>query len=145
MKKKLILAIGLMCSIGFLQAQNWQTDFEQAKTQAAKESKTIIMVFQGSDWCAPCMKLNKDIWSTEEFINYANDHFVMLKVDFPRKKANALTPEQQDKNKKLAEVYNKNGYFPFIVVIDSEGNIKGQTGYKSMTPGEYIIHLTSFK
>jgi len=47
------------------------TDFEQAKTVAAEENKKIILVFQGSDWCAPCTKLDKEIWSAEEFKNYA--------------------------------------------------------------------------
>ena len=49
--------------------------------------------------------------------NYAKDHFVMLKADFPRKRANKLNSEQQEKNNKLAEIYNQKGYFPFVVVL----------------------------
>jgi thiol-disulfide isomerase/thioredoxin len=42
-------------------AQNWQTDFEEAKRIASEQNKNIIIVFSGSDWCAPCIKLDKNI------------------------------------------------------------------------------------
>ncbi len=128
----------------FGNAQEWHTDLIQAKATAVEESKNIILVFQGSDWCAPCMKLEKEIWTNDEFKAYAKDHFVMLLADFPKKKGNALSSEQQEKNNKLAEIYNKNGFFPFVVILDKEGKVLGQTGYKKMTPDEYIKHLESF-
>ena len=134
-----------MFSALVLSAQTWQTDFAEAKILAAQGDKTIVMVFQGSDWCAPCMKLNNEIWSSHEFIGFADDHYVMLKVDFPRKKANALSPEQQKKNADLAERYNKKGFFPLVVVMDKDGRVKGETGYKPISPKEYIAHLESFK
>lgn len=145
MKRIAIFSIVFIISAMIARAQDWQTDFEAAKAIAAKENREIIMVFQGSDWCAPCIKLDQEIWSSDEFKTYAKDHFVMLKVDFPRRKANALSPEQQEKNNKLAEAYNKKGFFPFVVVLDPQGNKLGETGYKKMTPGEYITHLSSFK
>jgi len=128
-----------------LKAQNWQTNIDQAKALAAKENRKIILVFQGSDWCAPCIKLEREIWSTDEFNDYAKDHFVMLQADFPRKKSNRLPVELQEHNNKLAERYNKNGYFPFILVLDKEGKVLGETGYKKISPSEYIDLLESFK
>ena len=145
MGKIIILNLMFLCSITFVNAQNWQTDFEQSKTIASEENKTIVLVFQGSDWCAPCIKLDKEIWSTDEFKAFAKDNFVMLKADFPRKKKNALTTEQQEKNNKLAETYNTKGFFPFVVVLDKDGNVLGETGYEKMAPDEYIELLTSFK
>lgn len=125
-------------------SQNWVTDFEKAKSIAAKENKTIVLVFQGSDWCAPCIKLDKEIWHTEEFQNYAKDHFVMLKADFPKRKKNTLSKEQQEHNNQLAEKFNRNGYFPYVVVLNSEGTMLGSTGYKKTTPSAYIKLLESF-
>lgn len=141
-----LLVIGVMLILSFsLIAQEWQTDFEQAKATATEQNQNIILVFQGSDWCAPCIKLNKQIWSTEEFRTYANDHFVMLLADFPRKKENALSTVQQDKNNELAEKYNKDGYSPFVVVLDKNGKVLGETGYKKTSVAEYIQLLESFK
>lgn len=125
-------------------SQNWLTDFETAKSKAQQEEKTIILVFQGSDWCAPCIKLDKEIWNTEEFKNYAKDHFVMLQADFPKRKKNALSETQQKHNNQLAEKFNKNGYFPYVVILNSEGTILGSTGYKKTTPASYLRHLESF-
>ena len=141
-----LLVISLMTFLGSsLIAQEWQTDFEQAKAKAAEQNQNIILVFQGSDWCAPCIKLDREVWSTEEFKTYAKNHFVMLLADFPRKKENVLSAEQQEKNNKLAEKYNGNGYFPFVVVLNKDGKVLGETGYKKITPAEYIDLLESFK
>ena len=140
----MILGFVFASFVMILNAQEWQTDLNQAKAKAVEEGKNIVLVFQGSDWCAPCMKLEKEIWTNDEFKTYAKDYFVMLLADFPKKRGNALSPEQQEKNNKLAETYNKNGFFPLVVILDKEGNVLGQTGYKKMSPSEYIEHLASF-
>lgn len=134
----------VLISISAVTAQDWQTDFEKAKAIALKESKPIILVFQGSDWCAPCIKLDHEIWSTDTFKSYAKDHFVMLQADFPRKKKNNLSEAQKASNAKLAELYNKSGNFPFVVVLDAKGKVLGETGYKKTTPEQYIKELKAF-
>lgn len=111
----------------------------------AKESeKPIILVFQGSDWCAPCIKLDREIWATSIFKNYAAENYVMLKADFPRKKENALSKEQTQANALLADKYNQKGIFPLVVLLDSEGNELGQTSYKRLTPEDYIKELNRY-
>tara|TARA_R110002020_G_scaffold91560_2_gene222340 strand:+ start:87535 stop:87972 length:438 start_codon:yes stop_codon:yes gene_type:complete len=126
-------------------AQEWRTDLAQAKKEAAQLKRPIVLVFQGSDWCAPCIKLEREIWGSEEFKMYSSSHFVMLKADFPRKTKNKPSPAQQEKNNALAERYNKKGIFPYVVILDSEGKVLGTTGYKKMTPSAYISHLESFR
>lgn len=126
-------------------SQNWQTNFEDVKKQAQASNKNIILVFSGSDWCAPCIKLDKEIFKTDEFISYSNDNFILLKADFPRKKQNALSEKLQEHNRQLAETYNNNGYFPFVVTLSPTGKVLGQMGYEKITPSEYIHKLASFK
>ncbi|SDS43545.1 Thioredoxin-related protein [Formosa sp. Hel1_31_208] len=142
---KSICLIVLLLAMTSAHAQHWLTDFDEAKAVALKEQKTIILVFQGSDWCAPCIKLDKEIWQTEEFQNYAKDHFVMLKADFPKRKKNALSETLQAHNNKLAETYNKSGYFPYVVVLDEKGKMLASSGYKKTSPTEYIKFLEAFK
>ncbi|EIJ37799.1 thioredoxin family protein [Muricauda sp. 334s03] len=144
MKKNLSVALLFIATITLVNAQEWQTNFAKAKEKAAKESKPIILVFQGSDWCAPCIKLDREIWSTEVFKTYAAKHYVMLRADFPRKKKNALSESQTKANATLAEKYNKQGYFPFVVVLDSNGNVLGENSYKKTTPENYIKELNTF-
>ena len=126
-------------------AQNWQTDMSKAQKIASEKNALVLLVFQGSDWCAPCIKLNKEVWSTSAFKAHAANNFVMVQADFPRKKKNALSTGQVIKNQQLAEQYNAEGVFPFVVVLNAFGKVIGQTGYKKLKPKEYIQHIESFK
>ncbi len=142
MKKHLFILFFLFLSIA--SAQEWATNFEKAKKIASEEKKSIVLVFQGSDWCAPCIKLEKEIWSAPTFIKSAKDSFVLLKADFPRKKSNKLTEEQRNHNNALAEKYNPKGYFPYVVVLTNEGAFLGATGYEKISPEAYFNTLTAF-
>ncbi|WP_452230097.1 MULTISPECIES: thioredoxin family protein [unclassified Lacinutrix] len=143
MKKIIVLAFLLFLS-GNSFAQEWITNFEESKTLAAQNNQKIVLVFQGSDWCGPCIKLDKEVWSTEAFQTLAKNKFVMLQADFPKRKGNRLSPELQEHNNKLAEKYNPNGYFPFVVVLNAEGKTLGTAGYEKSTPEKYFNKLNNF-
>lgn len=144
MRLLLILIISIAGGAS-LKAQSWETDFDKARHLATQENRKIILVFQGSDWCAPCIKLEKEVWRTKEFQEYARKNFVMLQADFPKKKKNKLPSDQEAHNRKLAERYNRNGHFPYVVVMDKNGKVMGSTGYMKLSPAEYIELLESFK
>lgn len=143
MKKYLILICFLFVTI--VSAQKWEHKIEDAMALAKKSNQNILLVFSGSDWCAPCIKLDKSIWQSEDFKSYAKTHWVLLKADFPRKKANQLPEEQAKENGLLAEKYNKKGYFPLVLLVNSEGKVLGETGYKNITPKQYIDLLKAFE
>ena len=77
--KKILLLVTFL-SINQVFSQDWYTNFEMAKKEATNSDKHIVLVFQGSDWCAPCMKLEKEIWSAPEFQKLSQDMFVFLKA-----------------------------------------------------------------
>jgi thioredoxin-related protein len=144
--KKIALGIILFVStVGF--AQDWQTDLEAAKKLATDQDKNIIIVFSGSDWCAPCIKLDKNIWQSDAFKNQSANDWILLKADFPRKKANELSKDQTAHNRKLAEKYNIEGSFPLVVLVDKNGKVLGKMGFKNVSPEEYIkmIHALEIK
>jgi len=138
-----VLVFALLSSV--MHSQNWYTNFQEAKSKASSTNQDIVLVFQGSDWCAPCIKLDKEIWSTTEFQKLANDHFVMVKADFPRKKTNKLSEELQTQNAALAEKYNREGFFPLVVVLDKNGNVLGKMGYEKLTPTNYFNKLKALE
>ena len=144
MKSYALTVAFAFCTL-IMHSQNWFTNFEEAKSTASNTNHNIVLVFQGSDWCGPCIKLDKEIWSTDEFKKLAKDHFVMLKADFPRKKSNQLSKELQIQNAKLAENYNNQGYFPLVVVLDKNGKVLGEMGYEKLSPSAYFDKLTSFE
>lgn len=142
MKRVLIISFLLMTT-QITVAQNWLTDLDEAKNIAVNTNKSIVLVFSGSDWCAPCMKLEKQVFSTDEFKQYASENYVLLKADFPQRKKNKLSKEQQEHNNQLAEKYNKNGFFPLVVVLNSEGKSLGNLGYINIGAKAYIESINS--
>ena len=121
-----------------LSAQEWRTDWDAAMEEAEQANKKIILVFSGSDWCIPCIKLEKEIWENSSFIQYAEQHYVLFRADFPKRKKNKLPETIQQLNDRLASEYNPKGYFPLVVVLDTQGKVKGQLGYEKLTPEAYI-------
>tara|TARA_R110002073_G_scaffold40547_5_gene115323 strand:- start:480903 stop:481352 length:450 start_codon:yes stop_codon:yes gene_type:complete len=144
MKNFILLCCFFLCVNFTTQAQDWLLDINEAKKQASEKNQKIILVFEGSDWNGIGIRLNNEMWTNAEFKKYAKEHFVMLKADFPRRSENRLSESQQEKNDKLAEEYNRDGIFPFVVVLNKSGDVLGTTGYKKVSPYMYIKVLNSF-
>ena len=132
MKKWTVFLALFVMTFGY--SQNWKTNFEETKQQATKENKNILLVFSGSDWCAPCIKLDNIVWKSEAFKTEAEKYWVIYKADFPKKKANQLSPELTESNNKLADKYNKNGSFPLVILLDKTGKVLGRTASKTISP-----------
>jgi len=139
MKKIITIIFFFLSSLGF--AQHWSTNFEEAKAKATAENKIIVLVFSGSDWCAPCIKLDKNVWQSEEFKAYADEKLVLVRADFPKKKANVLPEALQNSNKALAEKYNQEGYFPLVVVLNAQGKVIAKKGYENQNATKYVAEL----
>lgn len=141
--KFLILGLAVVSTLTCF-SQNWHKNFEEAQKDAQTNNKTLVLVFSGSDWCAPCIKLDREVWQSTEFKDYAAQHYALYKADFPRRKANKLSENLEKQNKGLAEKYNAKGYFPLVLVLNTKGEILGETGYQKVTPKAYISILNSF-
>ena len=108
----------------------WSNDLTDAKSKAANEHKLILLNFSGSDWCAPCIMLKKEVLSTPDFESFAANKLILLRADFPRMKKNQLPAEDKARNEGLAEKYNPEGKFPFTLLLDAQGTvIKSWDGY----------------
>ncbi len=143
MRKILLISIISFCS--FL-ANSQSPDLTEAELHAKENHKHILLVFSGSDWCIPCIKMEKEIFEKESFANYAKDHLVLLHADFPRLKKHQLPKDQLKRNEELAEKYNKQGAFPFTVLLDANGKeLKHWDGLVASTPEDFIkqIQLTT--
>ncbi|TXN35012.1 thioredoxin family protein [Flagellimonas hymeniacidonis] len=130
---------------GSLHAQQWQESFDDAVKLANEEDKPIVLVFSGSDWCPPCIRLKRNILDSEDFKAYASSHYIMYNADFPRKKKNLLPLDKLNANKSLAEKYNPKGHFPLVVVMNKQEMVLGKTGFdRKASPEKYISKLNSF-
>lgn len=116
----------------------WLTSLEDAKAESAKRNVPILADFSGSDWCGWCMKLEKEVFTTPEFKEYASKNLVLLLVDFPHQKHQS--PKLKKQNKELAEQFNVDG-FPTVVLLDAKGKELGRTGYRPGGGESYVKHL----
>lgn len=116
----------------------WLTDFKKAKREAARKDVPILANFSGSDWCGWCIKLDREVFEKEAFLEYAKKHLVLLHVDFPaRKKQPEAVAEQ---NKALARKYGVRGY-PTILLLDENGKALERTGYRRGGAEAYVKHI----
>lgn len=126
----------------FTLSVGWETDFEKACEKAKKEHKMVLLKFSGSDWCIPCIRMEKEIFENNAFKTFAEENLVLVNADFPRLKKNQLSKDQQKQNDKLADKYNKEGHFPLTILMNHKGDVLGSwEGYSNMTPEQFIDRI----
>jgi thiamine biosynthesis lipoprotein len=119
--------------------------FEDPKVafKLSQESqKPVLMVFSGSDWCAPCIRLYDTVLTNEQFQHYASDHFILLKVDFPQRKKQDQS--KRTENEKLADKYNPRGQFPHLVLLRPDQTVLSILNYKNQPAEEFISQLSAY-
>jgi protein disulfide-isomerase len=122
--RRLIFAIatiaGFFLSSSAPADSDWQTNYKKAQQEAKTANKLLLMEFSGSDWCGPCILLDREILSRPEFKDYAKKNLVLVEVDFPRRK---MQPEEVKKqNQELADQYQIE-VFPTILVFNGDGKL----------------------
>jgi len=117
---------------------NWLTNLEEAQEISSEKGLSILVDFTGSDWCGWCIKLEDGVFSKEEFINFAAENLVMVKIDFPRKIEQA--EETKTYNRKLADKYEIEGY-PTILLLDEVGHVIAKTGFRFGGAKKYVSHI----
>ena|SRR5437879_5991888 len=127
-----------------LSGVTWLGDFNAATSKAVKEDRLILINFSGSDWCGPCIRLRKEILESSAFENYAKDHLVLVRADFPRQKKNQPDAAQIKRNEALADKYNPEGKFPFTLLVDKNGKVlKEWDGFPGESPEKFVSEITS--
>lgn len=147
--KALALITILVIHTGYKEASNtakdqmWLANYDNALSKAKVENKPLLIYFSGSDWCKPCVVLEKEVFHTDTFENYAKENLVLLRADFPRYMKTKLSKELVAHHKKLAKKYNKKNLFPLVVIINPKEKVLLESGYRKNTAEEYIQYLKS--
>jgi len=139
---QLLIAVPLFSqNISKLDSTIWHSNYNKALEIAKAENHPILIVFSGSDWCKPCIKLREQILVKPEFSSWAKDNVVCITADFPKQKKNALSPLQQKQNDALAEKFNPKGVFPLVIVLNPNEKVLGFKTFEDVTPEQFTKEL----
>jgi thioredoxin-related protein len=130
----------LLCAASLQAQSKWLTNPIEARNQARKENKVILLDFTGSDWCPPCKRLKAEVFDTPQFDEFARKKLVLLEVDFPRDKSK-LNAATQAENAKLKQRFGVNSY-PTVILLDQNSQELGRMkGYGGGSPEAYIQRI----
>jgi len=116
--KKYVVAVGILASFS-LNGQEFINDLDVALKEARDQDKKIILLFSTDDACAVCQDLEANVFDSQEFKAYAKDHYILVKPDFQE----SAPLETKTDNLLIVEKYNKDGFFPHVVVLDKSAKV----------------------
>ena len=119
----------------------WSESLVDAMALAKSRSKLILANFTGSDWCVFCKKLEKEVFSTPDFEAWANENFILLKLDLPTEKVKQ-DPATRKQNQDLVKKFEISGY-PTVVILTADGNeVARKAGYSEKGAKPWIAVVT---
>ena len=161
--KRLLWLMGIIVPfVIFAQAQKGirfeqGLSFEQVQQKARMENRYVFIDCYAS-WCGPCKKMDDEVYIRQDVKNFANDHFISLKLQMDTSaKDDDLTKSRYVDAHKIMKQYSVTSY-PTFLFFSPEGKLvhKG-LGFlwenqfidllkDAVDPNEqYYTQLTAFK
>ncbi|MDA0323846.1 MAG: thioredoxin family protein [Verrucomicrobia bacterium] len=108
-------------------AGEWTMDYDAALKAAAENGNPIILDFTGSDWCGYCIQMQKQIFSSETWQEFAAGNLNMVTIDFPSDES--IVPKKfRERNELLRDRFGIKG-FPTYIFLEPDGKtVIGQEG-----------------
>ncbi len=102
-----------------LNIENIQTSPLDSFEENIQLTTTVLYIFIGSDWCADCRRLEKNVLNDSVFITSMRHNEIKVEIiDFPQRKK--LAPEIIKYNESIAETYDFQGIFPTLVLSQAK-------------------------
>ncbi|MCC6461802.1 MAG: thioredoxin family protein [Saprospiraceae bacterium] len=104
--------------------------------------RPVLLVFSGSDWCVPCIRLEQELLSDSVFLAFANRQLSVVKADFPQRKK--LSAAQEQSNEQLAARYNPEGAFPKLLLLRPNGSVWATLHWKNQDARTFVDQLNNW-
>lgn len=99
-----------------------------------------LIIFEGSDWCANCIRFDKTIGSSPIFKSFIEEQKITIEhIDFPQRKK--LDDAIVEYNAQIAEKYQFDGTFPTILMVHTPSKNYEKISYKNQDPESFIALL----
>jgi thioredoxin-related protein len=141
MKTVSVLILLLLSNVLVGYSQDWKYDLNDAFKEANASGKDVLLFFSTSQDCLSCKTLEQKVLRSPEFLSYAESKYILVKEDF------SLEQDKDIESKLLVvEKYNKDGFFPLVVIINRNTKVIGQLGaYNNESPQQFLAKLQSIK
>jgi len=151
---KIALTILLLTTISSVYAEKpatsgaepgkWTQDMDAAAALAKQKNLPMLINFTGSDWCGWCKLMDSNVFSKQEWQDYARDNLVLVTIDFPKNKS--IVPDKFIKrNEELKDRFGVSGFPTYIVLESDAATVLGQLGAgRDITPESFIAGLSQF-
>ncbi len=101
-----------------------------------------LVLFEGSDWCVNCIRLDKNILSDPYFDHFLKRNAIELeRIDFPQRKK--LDETTKNYNAEMAEKYSFKGIFPTIILVEAASNEFVPLEYHDQSLDDFIAQIKS--
>lgn len=123
----------------------WMTNPFEARRKAMREGKYLLLGFLSSS-SATSRMLSKEVFTTQEFLDLLDKHFVACYIDFGAKgsysgQVDDSQIKAQEVRDRFRDAYNVRG-FPAIAVFDHTGkHVDTLTGYRTKRPRTWMQAL----
>lgn len=97
----------------------WFDDWNEARAEARRTDRSILVLFTGSDWCHWCKVLKKKVLNTKEFKRFAEQKLVLVYMDEPSKKT--LPKRLRQTRTMLMQILQPGDGVPAIVLLTPDG------------------------
>jgi len=121
-----ILGLGLAATASGQQGVPWSANLDAAKTLAARTDRLVLIHFW-STACAPCMRMDQDVFSKANVATALTAHYVPVKID-------------PDKHPQLAHQYGVT-HLPTGIVITPNGHEVDRI-VGALPTGTYLSRVT---
>ena len=101
-------------------------------------TKAVLYVFEGSDWCTNCARLEKNVLADASFLDQINLLDIRIeRIDFPQRKN--LPEEIREHNIQVAEKYAFDGIYPGLVIARTDSDRYLRIRYINETVDEMLV------
>jgi thioredoxin-related protein len=131
MKKAVaLLLLGAMFMCGGAMKAQWDD------SDLLPVNKATLFVFEGSDWCSNCRRMEKNVLSDTLFTSAMEKaHIAIERVDFPqRAKLDEATIARNDS---LAQHFQFDGIFPTVVIARNVDERYSKATYHNETAADF--------
>jgi thioredoxin-related protein len=104
---------------------------EEAFAKAKLEDK-LVLLYCTAEWCAPCKRMERTVFSLEEVGDLLNPKFVFVKRDM-----------EKGEGPELRERFNVRGY-PAYIIFDKDGTILYRFSGGTFPAERFILTLAPF-